>query len=101
MIDFIFIQKQKCPKPIEMPSSFYLKDRKATVADISLGTGSQAMIYLAYMADRPAEQLVYRAKFSSRTVFISKNEIEILKANRHANVISLITMHDNNMIMPA
>lgn len=66
-----------------MPSSFHLKDRKAIVADISLGTGSQAMIYLAYMADRPTEQLVYRAKFSSRTVFISKNEIEILKANRH------------------
>ncbi|CAO3659417.1 hypothetical protein G6F70_005997 [Rhizopus microsporus] len=84
-----------------MPSSFHLKDRKAIVADISLGAGSQAMIYLAYMADRPAEQLVYRAKFSSRTVFISKNEIEILKANRHPNVISLITMHDNNMIMPA
>ncbi|EIE85741.1 hypothetical protein RO3G_10451 [Rhizopus delemar RA 99-880] len=53
------------------------------------------------MADKPTEQLVYRSAFSSQMVYVSKNEIDILKSNRHPNVISLVTMYDNNMILPA
>ncbi|KAI9251948.1 kinase-like domain-containing protein [Sporodiniella umbellata] len=53
------------------------------------------------MDTRPAQQLVYRMKTSRHTVYDIQYEVDMLKSNRHVNIISLVSMDGENMIMPA
>ncbi|CAO3702609.1 unnamed protein product [Rhizopus stolonifer] len=100
-LSFVFIQKDKYLKPENIPNSFLFKDKQVIIPGLTLGNGSQASIYFAYIASDHTRQLVYRSRNPGPMVYDSKHEIEMLKSNRHTNIISLISLDGDNMIMPA